>query len=222
MRKWIFGLISVTLIVVFIRLGLWQVDRLHQRRALNAEVTAQLELPPVRLGDVDSLPVYRRVQGSGVYDTGVTLVEVLRAWNGVPGVYLVSPLVMANGRAVLVERGWVGSQDARSVDLTSLAWTDTTAIVGFVTPILARDAPYDSTWPKYVREADPRAMTGVVPYRVLPFLVRRTGGPDRAAIEALDEPVLSDGPHLNYAVQWFAFALVAIVGTVVYLRKNEP
>jgi len=32
---------------------------------------------------------------------------------------------------------------------------------------------------------------------------------------------LGDGPHLSYAIQWFSFAVIIVVGSVALARKQR-
>ena len=99
-----------------IRLGVWQLSRLDERRALNAMVEASLSLAPLDLRDAsggDTLE-FRRAVATGVFDFERQIVVMARSWRGFPGVNVVTPLRLETGDAVLVERGFVPSPDARS------------------------------------------------------------------------------------------------------------
>jgi surfeit locus 1 family protein len=67
------------------------------------------------------------------------------------------------------------------------------------------------------------AVTKALPYPVAPFYVVALGdsviAPDRLA--RLTVPPLDEGPHLNYAIQWFAFALIALVGAGVVVKQQR-
>ena len=119
-----------------------------------------------------------------------------RSFDGTPGVALVTPLRLADGATVYVDRGWVPSPDARHVDLARYRESDSATVEG----------------------------VGVVPprgYPALPFILQQTG---TAAAQGLPrrwpQPSLDDGPHLSYAIQWFSFAVIVVVGTVALLRKT--
>ncbi|HEX2201797.1 MAG TPA: SURF1 family cytochrome oxidase biogenesis protein, partial [Longimicrobium sp.] len=107
-----------------VRLGFWQLDRLEQRRARNAALAARIAEPPLVL-DAATLRaiaadparyVDRRARAAGAYDAAGEVVLRGRASGGNPGVHLVTPLVLPGGTAVLVNRGWVPSPDAATVD----------------------------------------------------------------------------------------------------------
>ena len=106
--------------IVFVRLGLWQIDRLHERRTLNATIEQQQRgapLPLVNLPADTARAHYRAASVDGVYDYDHEIVLSNRTRRGSPGVDLLTPVRMA-GRdtAVLVNRGWVYSPNGASVD----------------------------------------------------------------------------------------------------------
>ena len=112
-RHWWWKTLLVIAGVTFLaRLGFWQLDRLEQRRAFNATVAARWQEEPFDLvaeGLPDDLAEleYRRVEVDGEFDYDNQIVLKERPRDGAPGVILVTPLVMDDGRAVLVARGWV-------------------------------------------------------------------------------------------------------------------
>ncbi len=115
-----FGVVAL----VCLRLGFWQLDRLHQRRAANAIAVAAraapvVELEPANMNDRDLGG--RRMRATGHYDHTHDLVLRGKAYNGVPGVEIVSPLVLDDGRhAVLVHRGFMPTPDAVTVQTDSV------------------------------------------------------------------------------------------------------
>ena len=197
------------------RLGLWQLDRLEQRRAYNAEVMRQTALAPLKLDPLAHPPVrpsalvYRRAAAAGRFELDRQFVEMARSRNGAPGVYVLTPLALSDGRRVLVNRGWVYSPDARTVDLTRFAEPESTTVRGLLLPPRsdARAVRPDTLDPSY-----------------LPVILRRTelppGAPD--GLFALEHPDLGEGPHLSYAIQWFTFGTIGLVGGILlYVRDRK-
>lgn len=209
-----------------VRLGLWQLDRLGQRRDRNDVVEARFTATPMELNGVsgDSAGiVYRRVRLTGTYDHDHDVVLAGRSLHGLPGVHLFSPLRLERGGAVLVERGWLPSADARSVDTAPYRRQGTIVVEGIALPFPTpeRTVPvadtFSGTW---YRLGAPGP--GVFPYRTAPFYVRRLVAADGGEPPALlAPPELGDGPHLSYAVQWFSFATIAVVGWIVLLLRSD-
>jgi surfeit locus 1 family protein len=205
------GLVLALLVAAAcVRLGIWQLARLHQRRARNAVVVAARARPPVELsGAVAAESVLeRRVHARGVYDFTNERLWRPRSFEDMPGVDLVTPLRLADGRAVLIDRGWARSADAYHVDQRALREPDSAEVVG-----LAFAAPRGHG------DVDPKVLAESLPYRLLPFIVGALPGRPGAGLRRWPAPELTDGPHLSYAIQWFSFATIIIVGVVVLLRK---
>jgi len=137
--------------------------------------------------------------------------------NGVPAVYVVTPLVTEMGRTILVERGYAFSPDARGVDIGALRERDSTIVEGVFMRLDGGTLPSDLSWPLYVRRADPAALQPLFPEALEPLVLRRTVMPPDAprGLAPAPLPIRSRGPHMSYAVQWFFFATIAVVGPLV-------
>ena len=112
-RWWWMTILVIAGVAVLIRLGFWQLDRLEQRRAFNATVASRWQQEPFDLvaeGLPDDLKKleYRRIALDGEFDYDHQIVLKERPRDGAPGVILVTPLVLEDGRAILVAR-WLGS-----------------------------------------------------------------------------------------------------------------
>ena len=226
-RNLIASVFVLLIAALFARLGIWQLDRLAERRARNAEVAARTAVAPVSL---DALPadtaraLYRRVRVTGVYDYPRQFVVMARTLNGSPGVDIFTPLrLIGSHRAVLVNRGWVYSPDAASVDLERWREADTVTITAFVEEFRpARGLPEGSDV-QHWRELDAARVARVLPYRVEPYYVVALGDakpPVPDEIARLSPPPLDEGPHKSYAIQWFSFAAIALFGLVLLFRQR--
>lgn len=229
-------LIPIVLLVLFaaasIRLGIWQLDRLRQRRAANAAALALREEPEVRLpapGGAARL-AGRRVRALGTYDQGHTIVLRGRALRQVPGVAVVTPLRLeglgAGDTAVLVERGFVPAPDAATIppDTPPLDEPGEREVHGLALPIpSAPDSGRPitqggrTTW----QRLDLAALRRRLPYPILEvYLLQSPDSSLPALPRRLEPPPLDDGPHLSYAIQWFAFAAIALVFAGVFGRRG--
>jgi len=210
--------IAVAIAAGCVRLGAWQLDRLQQRRARNAQVRAARERPAVeaRAGLTADSAANRRVHAAGRYDYAHQQLWRARSYEGVPGVALVTPLRLADGSAVFVDRGWAPAPDAAHVDEQAYREPDTTDVLG-----LGFRAPRGRG------DVSPVAFRDSLPYPVLPFILQQLP-PSTALYRPLPPglirwppPPLDDGPHLSYAIQWFCFAVIILVGSVVLLGKSR-
>jgi surfeit locus 1 family protein len=226
-RKTVLSFIAISAAVLFVSLGVWQLRRLGERKRTNAFLEARRAAPPVELS---SLPAdtaaahFRRVHIKGDYDHAQEIIYTLRGRNGSPGVNILTPL-LRNGKdtVVLVNRGWVYSADGTTVDTQPWREADTIDGNGFVEtfPTKGPFPPPNPSHPRSFRRLERAAVQKVLPYPIANYYVVLTdssaspSAPPRVAPAALDE-----GPHLNYAIQWFSFAAISIIGLVIFLRRT--
>jgi surfeit locus 1 family protein len=225
MRRYGILILGAAVAVICVRLGVWQLSRLGQRRALRALVDRRERMSPLDLaavrGATDSLS-YRAAVVRGTFDFAHQMVVTDRVVDGVPAVYVVTP-VRYDDRAVLVERGWAPSADGYSAPLDALAEPDSASVTGVLVPVPRGAVPDSSGWPLHVRRDDPVTLAERLPYPLFPLVLRRTGAtrPLPAGLRLLTAPALDNGPHLSYAIQWFSFAAIAIVGSVILFWKER-
>jgi len=228
-RTVVYLVLSFLAAALFARLGVWQLSRLAQRRARNAEVSARLSQPP---GTVRTLPAdtaalhFRRVHVAGRLDYAREIVLVNRTRQGSPGVHILTPLhVAGTDTLVLVNRGWVYSPNSADVDLGRWREADSLSADGWVdVPArLAGPAALASS-PRAFRWLDRDAVARVVGAPVAPYVIALDpppGNPPPDRPVRVPPPALDEGPHRSYAIQWFFFALLAVVGGVVFARSDR-
>ncbi len=226
-RLTLFGLVLVA--ALFVRLGFWQLDRLGEQRAANRAAELARAEPPRELGagaDWTAAELSERwVEAAGAFDHAHEVVIRGQAFQGAPGVLVVTPLRLASSdSAVLVLRGFVPAPDAVRADLDTLREPGRVRVRGLATripsgggqPLVHGDR---TTWARL----DLAAIRDRLPYPVLPVLVRQT--PDSSLPSRprrLPAPELGEGPHLSYAVQWFAFAAMTVAfGVLVVARSGK-
>ncbi|HSJ08752.1 MAG TPA: SURF1 family protein [Longimicrobiales bacterium] len=232
-------LFLAVLVGIFVRLGFWQLDRLGERRALNRAVAARLDAPPVR--DVNALDdttglFYRTVEVSGTFDNDRSIILPGRSRRGLPGIYLLTPLrTPGRADALLVNRGWVPSPDAATVNLADFAVHDPVTVRGLVLPfpdahesLAPRDTlPDDAgTFRRVWYTVEAAALKRQFPYPLLDLMVQElplaAAPPDAPRYPArLEPPPLSQGSHLGYALQWFAFAITGIIGWIAMIARSR-
>jgi surfeit locus 1 family protein len=222
-RTGVFVALAVVLAVIFVRLGFWQLRRLEQRRARNAVLASRLARPPVAFERLRDTSSFLRAIVSGTPDYASEIVHTGRSRQGSPGVYIVTPVRRpGNDTAILVTRGWVYSPDAATVDLTR--WHEPRrTFSGYLLSLPATvESPQQPAMGRKVRTLTREKAKELVPYPVATrYLVSQDSvanadsTPARVALPALD-----DGPHLSYAIQWFSFAVIAIVGAAIVTRRT--
>jgi surfeit locus 1 family protein len=220
----LFAALALAGAALFIRLGFWQLDRLGQRRERNKLVAARMAAAPAPWSDTTAVR-YRRVRLSGRPDYEREIVLVGRSRGGSPGVNLVTPFRLAGSdTAVLVNRGWVYSPDATAVDHARWREGETLAVEGYV-EAFTEPGPGDlPAHQRLARRLSHAAVSARSPYPIAPVYVvaidtGKVPRPDAPARPGL--PVPDEGPHLGYAFQWFAFALIAVVGAGIAITTGR-
>jgi surfeit locus 1 family protein len=227
LRKWILSILAISFAAVCISLGFWQLRRLSARQSANTLLASRRLAPEVEL---DSLPAdtsaahFRRVGVSGAYDYANEIVLTLRGRDGSPGVNILTPVRRTgNDTAVLVNRGWVYSPDGMTVDKEKWREGGTLEGNGFVETFPTKgpfDAPNPAR-PRSFRRLDRSTLSQVFPYPIANYYVVLTDSANSPNIPPRVEPApLDEGPHRNYAIQWFSFAAISIIGLVIFLRRT--
>jgi len=200
------GLIVAALIVAAgcTRLGIWQLDRLRQRKARNAALAERLARPMLeaRAGIPADSARQRRVLARGRYEFSAERTWPGRSYEGTPGVALITPMRLADGSAVLVDRGWVPSPDAFHVDHNAYREPDSATVWGIARTLPRGRADVDSTG-------------------YLPFVIEVVEPVARGLPRRWPRPAFDTGPHLSYAIQWFSFAAIFLIGWISLLLKGR-
>jgi surfeit locus 1 family protein len=233
--EWAFLALACAVGAACLRLGLWQVSRLEERRERNVLIRDRLALEPVtamqaaRLGDEVE---FRPVTASGSFDPGHQIVLANRPRDGLPGVHLVTPLLLENGSAaLLVDRGWLPYDQAEEEQLEELAIPGQVTVRGLARlsqpqPILgiaadrlpATGMPPLRSW----RFLDIDSIQEQNPYPLLGFYLELTEPIPGHPVPYPDPQIdLSDGSHLGYAIQWFAFAAIAFMGSAGWVWQRR-
>lgn len=224
---------AVILIVValFGVAGFWQLARLSERREHNASVLERRREPVAPIGRLLDHPdraEQRRVKAKGRYDIGRELILLGRPNEGRPGNHILTPLIVAGGRAVIVDRGWVPTDVDRPRDDRASPPDGEVEVTGIVLPSEGSGplagAPKTSALPTEVARVDVGRIARALPNRTWPlYLVLQKQEPDQR--DDLPDPVtlaeLGEGPHLAYTIQWFLFIPIALIGYGAILRRES-
>lgn len=235
-RKWWFAtLLVVAGTLVLIRLGIWQLDRLEQRRAFNAQVESArsqsvLDLNAEQPWDLATME-WRSVQIVGQYDFENQVAVRNQYYLNQYGYHLLTPL-LSNGTAVLVDRGWIPAdgnttpEDWRQYDEAGEVKVTGQIRLGQGKPALGGVAdalPADGSKLAIWNNADLEKISNQLPYPIYAIYIQPSADPmdTEPPIPFQPELELTEGPHFGYALQWFTFATILFVGYPFFLRKQE-
>ncbi len=244
-RQWVILTIAGLLLMpAMVELGLWQMHRHESEQTNNARMAHALAAPAVPLerltrpgAAIPAADDFRTVRFTGHYAPARQVVARHRtsADDSRIGYYLVTPFVLADGRAVLVNRGWIPADDDM-VSFPSVPRTPTGRLT--ITGRLRRDETTASTGirspaglpPRQVMLISSRRLAGSVSRPLVGGyveLVRSSpavpqGQPQRVPAPT---PGQTNGgynpPHLAYAWQWWLFVAMVPVGWLILVRREH-
>ncbi len=222
--RWIAGhVLLVAGVLLFVNLGFWQLRRLDEVRTTNALITQRLEAPRSSLeqllsevgGDADAL-AYRRVRTEGRYLADAQVLTAPRSRAGRPGHHVLTPLDTGD-EVVLVDRGWIPFE--READLPAVDPVDgAVRVEGILLPA----EPGEIGEAELVARIVPEQLEARLELELLPvsLLLQEQSPPQLGQLPMPGEPpLLDEGNHLSYAVQWFLFAVIAVVGYPLLVRR---
>ncbi|GAB4483604.1 MAG: SURF1 family protein [Anaerolineales bacterium] len=220
-----------------LRLGVWQLDRLAQKRAENAHYLTVSALPPLNLtaAPAEDLTTqeYRRVTVSGVYDFEHQVALRNHYRETELGYRLLTPLILSDGTAILVERGWIpAAGNASPADWRKYDQPGPITLSGILR--LGRALPEIGGVP------DPTLQPGQTrldfwnivtierlalqtPARLLPAYIQPDPDESRAAppYPAQEQYEVTERNHFSYALQWFSFAALLFFGGPLFLYRQS-
>ena len=227
-------LLTLLATALFVALGRWQWHRAAEKRALIAAFEAGAGVAqPLGAWGPEALPRYQRVTVRGRYDAAHQFLLDNMNHGPEPGYQVLTPLELEDGRWLLVNRGWLPLVDGgrRRLPAVDFAARGARELAGRldelpVAGIAAGHAPppLAGPWPRltsFPRTADLAAALG------RPLLAR----------QLLLDPDASDGylrdwhsgaagfgpeRHVAYAVQWWGFALLAVVLFLFLNLRSKP
>jgi surfeit locus 1 family protein len=237
-RRWLLATLMVLAAMgVMVRLGIWQLDRLAQRRAFNAHVNSQINQPTLVLNAssiTKNLPdmEYHQVVASGHYDLSQQVALRNQAYQNEWGVHLLTPLMIdGTNQAILVDRGWIPGEDYQSGNSNKYDEPGPVMVRGVI-----RTA---QTKPDFGRRNDPPLQPGQtrleswnfvnvgriaeqIPYKILAVYIQAAPENSHPGLpyRSLQQLDLSEGPHMGYALQWFTFALMLGIGYPFFVKRR--
>jgi surfeit locus 1 family protein len=219
----------IALVVATVALGNWQRHRAEEKGELRAQYERAVRESPLQLGapmtDVatDSAALrFRRVRVAGEFDSRAQVLIDNKVHAGQPGYHVVTPLRLAGGAYVLVDRGWVGV-GARRSELPKVPPPEGIVTVeGRLNVPPARylelragdgDRAAGAVW----QNLDIARIGAASGLALLPFIVEQTAGPGDGLVRDWPAPDFGIEQHRSYMMQWYAFGLL---GAMFWLGLN--
>ncbi len=230
--RWIAAsLVVVVLAIVFANLGFWQLRRHDERRLQNTIAASRFQdaaleveqLIPSMAEGPETLR-WRRVVATGVFRPEDEVLIRSQVQFGVAGFHVITPLILEDGSSILVNRGWV-PLDLDQVPVTPAPPPSGMVMVeGWLEPTQIRRAlgPADPATGRLtaMNRVDVERIEEQVGYDLAPMYVVAMGEQGNELPIPVDSPRFDDeGPHLAYAIQWFSFMVIGLVGFGFLVRR---
>jgi surfeit locus 1 family protein len=200
-------------VLLFVALGNWQLGRATAKRLIDEQFSraeAALPLPPASI----AVPRYQRVTASGSYDADHQFLLDNMSEAGQAGVHVLTPLLLSDGSAVLVDRGWLPFGATRD-SLPAVAVAGTARTVAGRLDQLPRPsirlmaAPADG-WPRLASFPEMKELASQLGRELHPQLLLLDPREADGFVRNWQVPGTTYVRHLGYAIQWFAFAAAAV------------
>ena len=233
--KWIALSVACLLsLPAFNALSNWQWGRLHQRQAYNNTILEAQSLPEVKIDrllkvnakeiTVGSKSEWRTVEVSGTWDVANQVLVRKQSLESDLGLWVITPLVLANKSIVLINRGWVAAANS-AIDspLVSSPPTGEVRLLGRVRLVKPRVKVKPNDLP--ANQIDQIIPKEIFPNRAVlvnAYLEMTSSAPEAltAGLTELPAPEVTEGPHRSYALQWIFFAIMTVIGWGVLLRSD--
>lgn len=218
-------------ISLFSGLGVWQLQRASEKRAVIASLENRARpaldrLPRTKAGLRQAARQEVRIEGR--LEAGRQFLLDNRILDGRPGFDVLTPMVLDDGRRVLVDRGWVAAGPRREpVESVALAAPVRVAVEGRLwlpetgIALGAAVAP-GAAWPRPVTRVDFAALQKALGHEIVPAVIRAEGNAPWLFRPRDLQPRFGPMRHYGYAFQWFALALTVLaVGCILEWRRQR-
>jgi surfeit locus 1 family protein len=218
-------------VVVCVAAGRWQQGRLHDKQALRANMESAQAMTPVAFAGLPGAAEwtslrYRPVVAGGVYRARSQILIDNKVHDVRVGYHVVTPLELADGRVVLVNRGWVAQGASRAALPAVPAPGGTVTVEGRIAipgpgylELKAESVP-GTVW----QNLDPARFAAATGIGVLPVVIEQTAAPvpDDGLVRDWTAPDFGIDRHRIYMVQWYAFATLAIALWLILNFRRSP
>ena len=232
-------LLVLTVVVTCVVLGQWQFDQLADIRERNERSATRLSEPAVDLAALadpastttpdEAALEYRRVEVTGTYRPDEEVLQRNRSHQNQTGFHVLTPFELTDGGVVLVRRGWVPSELSEPPVAQAAPETGEVTVEGVLERPVGQPGfgPTDPDEGRLLRvfHADTTRLDRQVEGSLFPMVLRIDAEPQGAT--SVDDlpvppgpPTLDERNHLSYALQWHAFALIALITYAAWLRTR--
>ena len=214
---------SIFFVIVFVFLGVWQIERAAHKEGLLLAFNSEQESPPIRL--TSQSPDWSRVFVDGIFDSSRQILIDNQIHKGKVGYKIFTPFRFDDNKIVLVDRGWVAQGQSRS-DLPQLNILEKKSrIIATVTSpeqgVLAGSELLTNEWPRVSQTKAVEVIASAFKEPILDIvLVLDPGSSQITEFIQIKPFAITPVKHYGYAMQWFTMSIV-LLGMFLYALKRE-
>lgn len=214
---------SIFFVIVFVFLGVWQIERAAHKEGLLQAFNAEQESPPIRL--TSQSPDWSRVFVDGIFDSSRQILIDNQIHKGRVGYKIFTPFRFDDNKIVLVDRGWIAQGQSRS-DLPQLNILEKKSrIIATVTSpeqgVLAGSELLTNEWPRVSQTKAVEVIASAFKEPILDIvLVLDPGSSQITEFIQIKPFAITPVKHYGYAMQWFTMSIV-LLGMFLYALKRE-
>lgn len=228
-RFWVVTFAAFASVVLTARLGWWQLDRANQKKELQHSIELRGRLPLLMSSELArdasqaAAQHHRRTRLEGRWLSQHTIYLDNRQMHGRPGFFVVTPLALPDGRAVVVQRGWIPRDPANRARVPAVPTPPgTVQVEGRIAPPPARLYEFDSAASGSIRQNLMLDAFGREAGLLLaPVSLLQQGDVRDGLLRDWPLPALNAGTNIGYAFQWFAFSAI-ITALYVWFQLIAP
>lgn len=214
---------SIFFVIVFVFLGVWQIERAAHKEGLLQAFNSEQESPPIRL--TSQSPDWSRVFVDGIFDSTRQILIDNQIHKGKVGYKIFTPFRFDDNKIVLVDRGWIAQGQSRS-DLPQLNILEKKSrIIATVTSpeqgVLAGSELLTNEWPRVSQTKAVEVIASAFKEPILDIvLVLDPGSSQITEFIQIKPFAITPVKHYGYAMQWFTMSIV-LLGMFLYALKRE-
>ena len=214
---------SIFFVIVFVFLGVWQIERAAHKEGLLQAFNAEQESPPIRL--TSQSPDWSRVFVDGIFDSSRQILIDNQIHKGKVGYKIFTPFRFDDNKIVLVDRGWIAQGQSRS-DLPQLTILEKKSrIIATVTSpeqgVIAGSELLTNEWPRVSQTKAVEVIASAFKEPILDIvLVLDPGSSQITEFIQIKPFAITPVKHYGYAMQWFTMSIV-LLGMFLYALKRE-
>ncbi len=220
---WVPTLVTLLIMPLLIGLGCWQLDRAKQKRLIENDFASYHKTLSVEQISNPNDPNlgFRPLQVAGYFDNRHTILIDNKTYKHIPGVYVITPLVIPQSKTrLLVNRGFMAMNNRSQ--LPKLAKVSGRQIVtGFIQfpskAFLLKKEQLEQRWPLLIQSINSSELVKVLQYPIYPFLLMQKNEDGSLYIRDWHPVNFPSYRHKGYAIQWFLLALTLLI---IYIKLN--